>query len=91
MLLDAHTVFAWSDAAATIYFIAQFCAAPIREQWLIESGIYLYQWTWPLSPDYSHIFNVHGRSGDGEKSDPFADIEEDEDRLEENELLSDDC
>ena len=33
ILFDAHlyTVFARSDAAATIYFIAQFCAASIRE------------------------------------------------------------
>ena len=36
----AFTVFARSDAAATIYFIAQFCAASIREQLLIESGVY---------------------------------------------------
>ena len=34
------TVFAWSDAAATIYFITQFCVASIREQLLIKSGIY---------------------------------------------------
>ena len=34
------TVFAWSDAAATIYFVMQFCAASIREQLLIESGVY---------------------------------------------------
>ena len=34
------TVFARSDAAATIYFIAQFCAASIRERLLIKSGIY---------------------------------------------------
>ena len=32
------TLFARSDAAATIYFIAQFCAASIREWILIESG-----------------------------------------------------
>ena len=31
-----------------------------------------------------------GVHGDGEKSDPFTDIEEDEDRLEGNELLLDD-
>ena len=31
-------LFARSDAAATIYFIAQFCAASIRERLLIESG-----------------------------------------------------
>ena len=85
-----YTVFTRSDAAATIYFIAQFGAMSIRERRLIESGIYWYQWTWPSSPDHSHIFNVHGGSGDGEKSDPFVDIEEDEDRLEDNELL-DDC
>ena len=42
-----------------------------------------------LVPDHSHVFNVHGGSGDEEKSDPFTDIEEDEDRLE-NKLL-DDC
>ena len=34
-------------------------------------------------------FNVHGGSGDGEKSDPFAEIEEDEDRLENKPLY--DC
>jgi len=35
-----YTVFARSDAAATTYFIAQFCAASIREWLLIESGVY---------------------------------------------------
>ena len=35
-----HTVFARSEAVATIYFITQFCAASIREWLLIESGIY---------------------------------------------------
>ena len=76
---------------ATIYFIVQFCIASIQERRLIKSGIYWYQWTWPSSPDHSHIFNAHGGSEDGEKSDPFADIEEDEDRLEGNELLLDGC
>ena len=38
-----------------------------------------------------HVFNAHSGSGDREKSDPFADIEEDEGRLEENELLDDCC
>ena len=38
--LAVSTVFARSDAAATIYFIAQFCAAFIRERLLIESGVY---------------------------------------------------
>ena len=69
------TVFAWSDAVATIYFIAQFCGVSIRELWLIKNGVNWYQWTWPSSPDHSHVFNAHGGSGDGEKSDPFADIE----------------
>ena len=31
MPIFLYTVFAQSDAAATIYFITQFCAAPIRE------------------------------------------------------------
>ena len=31
------TVFARSDAAATIYFIRQFCAASIRERCLLNS------------------------------------------------------
>ena len=35
-----YTVFARPDAAATIYFITQFCAASIRERLLIESGVY---------------------------------------------------
>ena len=34
------TVFARSDAAATIYFIVRVCAAFIREQRLFESGVY---------------------------------------------------
>ena len=34
------TVFARWDAAATIYFIVQFCAASIHEWLLIESGVY---------------------------------------------------
>ena len=32
------TVFARSDAAASIYFITQLCVASIRERLLIESG-----------------------------------------------------
>ena len=32
-----HTVFARSDAAATIYFIMQFCEASIREWHLLHS------------------------------------------------------
>ena len=36
----SSTLFARSDAAATVYFIAQFCTASIREQLLIESGVY---------------------------------------------------
>ena len=39
-LKTLYTIFARSDAVATIYFIVQFCAASIREQLLIESGIY---------------------------------------------------
>ena len=35
--LNLHTVFARSDAVATIYFITQFCAASIREQRLLNS------------------------------------------------------
>ena len=35
----AYTIFARSDAAATIYFIAQFCAASIQEQLLIECRV----------------------------------------------------
>ena len=35
-----HTIFAWSDSAATIYFIAQVCAAFIQEWRLFESGVY---------------------------------------------------
>ena len=34
------TVFAQSDAVATIHFIVQFCVASIREQLLIESGVF---------------------------------------------------
>ena len=35
-----RTIFARSDAVATIYFIMQFCAASIRERLLYESSIY---------------------------------------------------
>ena len=35
-----YTVFPRSDAAATIYFIAQFSAATIRGRPLIEGGVY---------------------------------------------------
>ena len=38
------TIFIRSYAAVTIYFSNQFCAAFIREQWLVESGVYLTQW-----------------------------------------------
>jgi len=37
----SFTVFARSDATATIYFIVQFCVASIWKWLLIESGIYL--------------------------------------------------
>ena len=39
-IANETTVFARSDAVATIYFIAQFCAASIRERLLVESGVY---------------------------------------------------
>ena len=39
-LIKEYTVFARSDAVATIYFVAQFCAASIRERLLIKSGVY---------------------------------------------------
>ena len=38
---NTHTVFARSNAAATIYSIAQFCAAFIRERRLLNSGFSL--------------------------------------------------
>ena len=38
--MTLYTIFARSDAMATIYFITQFCVASIRERLLIESGIY---------------------------------------------------
>ena len=37
---DLATVFARSDATATIYFIVQFIVASIRERLLIVSGLY---------------------------------------------------
>ena len=33
------TIFARSDAAATIYFIMQFCTVSIQERLLIKSGM----------------------------------------------------
>jgi len=39
-LTMTHTVFPWSDAAATIFFIARFSAATIRGRPLIEGGVY---------------------------------------------------
>ena len=36
-ILVLHIVFAQSDTAATIYFIAQFCVASIRERRLLNS------------------------------------------------------
>ena len=38
---SVDTIFAQSDAAATIYFITQFCGASIREWLLIKSGYQL--------------------------------------------------
>ena len=35
-----YTLFAQSDAVATIYFIMQFCVASIQEQLLFKSGVY---------------------------------------------------
>jgi len=39
-VIRIDTIFTRSDAAATSYFIMQFCAACIRERLLFESGIY---------------------------------------------------
>ena len=36
IIMTLYTIFARSDAVATIYFITQFCVASIREQLLIE-------------------------------------------------------
>ena len=60
LAIHVHTIFTWSDAAATIYFITRFYVAYIRERRLIESSVYSYQWTWASSPDHSHVFNVPG-------------------------------
>ena len=38
-----NTIFARSDAVATIYFVHQFCAASIWEQQLFKSGFYFIQ------------------------------------------------
>ena len=54
---NGGTVFAQSDAAASIYFIVQVCAASIQERHLLISV------NLSLIPDHSHIFNVHGGSG----------------------------
>ena len=40
LFLQCITVFARSDAAATIHFIAQFCVATIRERRLYDSSDY---------------------------------------------------
>ena len=66
-----YTVFARSDAAATIYFITRFCAATIRERRLFLSSL-LY-------------------TAEVEESDSIADVEEDENELEENEVVLEDC
>ena len=42
-LVSVGTVFAQSDAAATIYFVHQFCVASIRERRLFENGVYFAQ------------------------------------------------
>ena len=34
------TILARSDAAATIYFVTQFCAASIQERLRFQSGVY---------------------------------------------------
>jgi len=43
LVTKPYTIFAQSDATATIYFIVQFCAASIQERLLIQSGVYLTQ------------------------------------------------
>ena len=65
------TVFARSDAAATIYFIVLFCVATIRERRLFLLSLL----------DTAEV----------EESDPFADVEEDANELEENEVVLEDC
>ena len=80
------TIFAQSDAAATIYFTAQFFSVPIRERCLLIS-VNLCLFPNPF-PRFQWTLNT---ADEAEKSDPFADIEEDKDELEENELVFDDC
>ena len=80
------TIFAQSDTAATIYFTAQLFLVPIRERCLLIS-VNLCLFPNPF-PHFQWTLNT---ADEAEKSDPFADIEEDKDELEENELVFDDC
>ena len=69
--LPSINVFARSDAVATIYFTARFCAVTIRELRLFLSSLL----------DTAEV----------EESDPFADVEEEKNELEENEVVLEDC
>ena len=91
-----NTIFAWSDTMTTIYFIAQFCVASIREWRLFNSG----RWRNPLPQGrWSGCRHqgvnprklCHATDTKVKESDPFADVEEDKDGLEENELVLEDC
>ena len=70
-----HTVFARSDAVASIYFTLQSCVASIRERHLL------------LIRRETAILGT----AELEEAGPFTDIDDDRDKLEENELVLVDC
>ena len=83
--LTLYTIFARSDAVVTIYSIAQFSVASIQERHLLIS-VNLSFVPRPL-PCFQCTLDT---ADEAEESDPFTDIEEDENKLE-NKLILDDC
>ena len=69
-VLLTSTVFAQSDAAATIYFVARVCAAFIQEWRLFESVVYYYQ----QLPERQSLEKRSIDTTDLGDSDPFADV-----------------
>ena len=74
------TVFARSDAAATNLF-----------HHAILCGFYLRAATNREQHLLNSVLSIKSTDSELEESDPFTDVEENEDELEENELVLEDC
>ena len=82
MTFIISTVFAQSDVVATIYFTMRSCAVSIRER-----AATIREW---------HLLFIQREratlgTAEQEESGPFTNIDNDKDKIEENEILLEDC